>query len=100
MFDLAGTPRRTIGRAGDGQGEFNGPGGVAITPDGDLFVADFYNNRIQKFAADGTFLTDFGKQGSGAGHFNKAIAAAVAGDGTVFVADHGNHRVQKWQEVD
>jgi DNA-binding beta-propeller fold protein YncE len=82
-------------------GPFNGwfatVTGIALDSHGNVYVADFYNNRIQKFAPDGAFLTAFGGQGSGAGQFDKAIAVAVAGDGTVFVADYGNHRVQKWR---
>ncbi|HEY5568896.1 MAG TPA: 6-bladed beta-propeller, partial [Gammaproteobacteria bacterium] len=70
---------------------------VALDAHGNVFVADFYNHRIQKFAADGAFLTSFGSEGSGPGQFNYPIAVAVAADGTVFVADFGNHRVQRWQ---
>ena len=70
---------------------------VAIDKAGHVFVADFYNHRIQKFAADGTFLTAFGIRGSGPGQFNHAIAMAVADDGTVFAVDFGNNRVEKWQ---
>ncbi len=36
---------------------------VAVDKDGNLFVADFYNHRVQKFAPDGTFLTSFGGRG-------------------------------------
>lgn len=70
---------------------------VDIGPQGNVFVADFYNNRIQKFAPDGTFLTAFGEQGQGPGQFDKAIAVSVARDGTVFMVDYGNNRIQKWQ---
>ena len=61
------------------------------------FVADFYNNRVQKFSPDGVFLSTFGTQGSGAGQFEKAIAVTVARDGSVFVADFANNRIQKWK---
>lgn len=71
---------------------------VSVGPDGNLFVADFYNHRIQKFSPDGTFLTAFGGKGSGLGEFLYPIAAAIAGDGTVFVADHGNNRIQIWRQ--
>ena len=70
---------------------------VDIGPQGNVFVADFYNNRIQKFAPDGVFLTAFGSKGQGPGQFDKAIAVTVANDGTVFVADYGNNRIQKWR---
>ena len=69
---------------------------IALDLEGNVFVADFYNHRIQKFAADGTFLTSFGEQGSGPGQFNYAMAVAVSNDGTVFAADLLNHRVSKW----
>jgi len=70
---------------------------VAIDKAGNVFVADFYNDRIQKFASDGTFLTSFGSKGSGPGQFSYPIAIAIGGDGSIFVADYGNNRIQKWQ---
>ena len=64
---------------------------------GNVFVADFYNDRVQKFGPDGTFLTGFGQTGSGPGQFRHAIAMAVADDGSVFVADFLNNRIEKWR---
>ena len=72
---------------------------LAVDRDGAVFVADFYNSRIQKFTADGGFLTAFGAKGSGAGQFFYVIAVAVAEDGTVFAADFGNNRIQKWRPL-
>jgi DNA-binding beta-propeller fold protein YncE len=60
-------------------------------------VADFYNNRVQKFSSGGTFLSTFGSKGTGPGQFEKAIAVAVTRDGSVFVADFANNRIQKWK---
>nr|WP_210147625.1 hypothetical protein [Aromatoleum bremense] len=62
-----------------------------------MFVADFYNHRIQKFAADGDFLTAFGEKGNGDGEFEHPIAIAVADDGSVFAAGFGNDRVTRWR---
>jgi glucose/arabinose dehydrogenase len=70
---------------------------IAIDQSDNVFVADFYNHRIQKFTSEGTFLTSFGVKGGGRGQFNHAIAVAVADDGTAFVADFGNNRIQKWR---
>ncbi len=85
----------------DVSGPFNGWFAVvtslAVDRQGNVFVADFYNARVQKFAADGTFLTAFGGKGSGPGQFHYVIAVAVADDGSVFVADFGNNRIQKWR---
>lgn len=81
-------------------GPFNGwfatVTGVAIGPDGRVFVADFYNDRVQVFRPDGTFRTAFGETGDGEGQFNHAIALDVAADGTVYVADFRNDRVHVW----
>jgi len=73
------------------------PKGVAVGADGTIYIADFYNHRVQKFAPDGTFLTSFGTRGSGTAQFEYPIAVAIAPDGDVFVADFGNHRVQRWR---
>jgi DNA-binding beta-propeller fold protein YncE len=97
---LSWQSRRLIGKPGSGPGEFSAPGGVAVASNGDVLVADFYNHRIQKFSADGTFLARFGTQGAGQGQFDHAIAVAVAGDGTVFAVDFGNSRIQKWRPTE
>ncbi len=58
-------------------------------------MADFYNDRVQKFTPKGEFLNAFGIPTQNATH--TAIAIAVADDGTVFVANCANHQIQKWQ---
>lgn len=70
---------------------------IAVGPEGRVFVADFYNDRVQVFDPDGTFLTAFGELGDGSGEFGHAMALDVAADGTVYVADFPNDRVQIWK---
>jgi uncharacterized protein (TIGR03663 family) len=94
-----------IGTAGNSNGQFNHPHGLAIAPDGSLFVADTDNNRIQHFSPEGQFLNAWGVFGdisTGAdnapiGTFNQPWAVAVSPDGRwVYVADTWNHRIQKF----
>jgi predicted membrane-bound mannosyltransferase/DNA-binding beta-propeller fold protein YncE len=88
----------SYGDANAGQaagGLFNEPWDVTVGPDGDVYVADTWNHRVQKFTADGQFITMWGYYGTG-----ETIEAmwgprsiAVDNQGTVFVTDTGNKRV-------
>ncbi|NLG86916.1 MAG: hypothetical protein GX489_06840 [Firmicutes bacterium] len=81
---------------GKGQGELmHTPGGIALTPDGDVLVADTYNNRLQLFRSDGTLKAMYRLKGLSTSEFDKPTALAVAADGSVFVIDSGNKRVLK-----
>jgi len=68
---------------------------VAIGPHGDVFVADQENNRIQKFTADGRFLTAFGQPPQTAGYDVGAVAVAANGD--VYVTDPADQHVEVWR---
>ncbi|MDD5369118.1 MAG: TIGR03663 family protein [Anaerolineaceae bacterium] len=91
-----------IGSAGDQPGQFNAPRGVAIAPDGSLYVADSKNNRIQRFKPDGTPIQAWGtfadasKGEAPGGTFNEPWGVAVGPDGSVYVADTWNNRIQKF----
>ena len=85
------------GASGTGAGQFGSSMGLpAVGPDGSLYVVDGGNNRVEKFTADGAFLSSFGAAGAATGQFNNPIAAAVGPDGTVYVTDRGNNRVQRF----
>ncbi len=68
---------------------------IAVGADGTVYVADFYNDRIQKFTAEGSFLTAFGTLAQGPGH--SEIALAVDADGTVWSANFAGNRVEMWR---
>src|SRR5437773_3992887 len=93
---LCGTFLTTWGSSGTGDGQFDFPFGVATDGSGNVYVADYGNDRIQKFDASGTFVTTWGSSGSGNGQFNGPGGVATDGSGHVYVADTNNHRIQKF----
>src|SRR5207253_4074499 len=91
-----GTQTTAWGSAGNAAGQFSNPYGVAVDASGNVYVADTFNHRIQKFTGDGTFLAQWGAFGAGAGQFNQPWTLATDAIGNVYVVDNGNHRVEKF----
>jgi sugar lactone lactonase YvrE len=75
-------------------GDFAKPTGVAVDQDGNLYVCDTMNNRIEIFDADGKFVSTFGKAGDGPGYFARPKGVAIDSDGHIWVADGQQDRVQ------
>jgi sugar lactone lactonase YvrE len=75
-------------------GDFGAPQGVALDSDGNVYVADTLNNRVEIFDADGSFISTFGKNGDGPGYFARPKGIAVDGDGHIWVADEMTDRLQ------
>lgn len=90
---------RKIGTAGKGHtltepGQFSMPTNVTVDKDGNLYVSDTYNNRIEIFDADGNFIRAWGKAGDRPGTFSRPKGVAVDVDGHVWVADAAEDRIQ------
>ena len=51
------------GKAGSGEGEFNKPWGITLDSDGNIYVADWKNHRVQKLSPSGKFMMSIGKYG-------------------------------------
>ncbi len=98
LFDGFGNFRSLWGATGSGDGEFNGPTGIACDASGNVYVVDTGNSRIQKFSANGDFMTKWGSAGSGEGDFSQPTGIAVDEWGFVYVADTGNSRIQKFTQ--
>ena len=100
-FSPEGELLMTLGQrgvAGSGPDTFTKPSDVLVAPDGSIFVADGHdaggNNRIVKFAPDGTFLMEWGSTGGEDGEFRDPHALAMDSQGRLFVGDRGNSRIQ------
>ena len=75
-------------------GDFAKPSGLAVDGEGNLYVCDTLNNRIEIFDADGKFISTFGKAGDGPGYFARPKGVAIDSDGHIWVADGMQDRVQ------
>jgi DNA-binding beta-propeller fold protein YncE len=72
------------------------PKGVAVGPDGRVYVSEGRSNRVTIFNQDGSIAGAFGRPGGGEGELAEPWGIAVAPNGDVFIADTWNHRVQKF----
>jgi hypothetical protein len=102
------------GSRGSGDGQFDGPKAIAVDVNGNVYVADAENHRIQKFDPSGNFIAKWGSHCElstgescvdpdgdgplelGDGQFNNPIGVAIDARGHVYVADTGNDRIQKF----
>ena len=74
---------------------FNSPTGIAVAPNGKIYVSDGYGNRrIHRFSADGTYEMAWGIPGGGPGEFALVHNVGVDDDGRVYGCDRENSRIQ------
>ena len=101
-FDSEGNLSLEFGKHGKGEGEFNfheDKGticGISVDNQGNVFVVDKGNYRIQKFDSNGNFLMAWGSKGTGDGQFIRPIYIAIDYQGNVFVTDDRNPVIQKF----
>ena len=65
------------GTSGNRNGEFFNPQNIATDSEGNVYVTDLGNRRVQQFNNDGTFLKAWGSVGSGAGQFHPVSGIAI-----------------------
>jgi len=84
-----------LGERGTAAGQFQYPTGLAVDPEGILFVADSYAHRLQRITPDGG-VSVIGGRGSGRAQFLSPQGVATDSDGAFYVVEQGNCRVQKF----
>jgi DNA-binding beta-propeller fold protein YncE len=84
------------GSPGDKPGELSRARALALGPDGNLYVADACNHRIQVFTRDGELVRYWGQEGSQPGELSYPYDLAFNSSGELYVVEYGNHRVQKF----
>jgi hypothetical protein len=94
-----------MGVSGNGNDTFDRPTGIAVAPNGDIFVSDGHypnqheNARVMKFAKDGTFIKAWGMKGGALGDFNEPHDIFLGGSqNRIYVADRRNNRIQVFDQ--
>ena len=73
----------------------NGPSDLAVSADGDVYVAD--GPFIRQFTGSGHYVGSFGGTGTGPGQFNSLVAGlAIGPHDHVYAADYSGARVEEF----
>ena len=90
---------RKFGSSGSAPGQFKDPDGVTVDGSDNILVVDSGNHRIQKFTAEGEFVTTVGTKGDGPLQFNLPTNIRIhPQSGNMYVCDQYNHRIQILKE--
>lgn len=101
-FSSTGMPLARWGMRGSEPGQFNGPVGIAIDHQGDIYVADVGNHRVQELSPSGQTLTQWHTVGSGVGEFTQTgYDLALDAGGDVYVSEPhpygpGSERIERF----
>ncbi|MDP1992397.1 MAG: 6-bladed beta-propeller [Syntrophales bacterium] len=87
---------RSIGQEGAADGQFTLPESIVQDAQGNIYVADSFNDRIEKFDPDGNYILSWGSSGAEDGQFQGCRGLAIDSANNVYVTDVILHRVQKF----
>jgi DNA-binding beta-propeller fold protein YncE len=86
-----------IGSKGTGAGQLETPTGVAVDPEGNIWVVDDGNDRMEEFSGTtGNEITTLGSEGSNTGEFYKPGEVTFGPNGNMYVSDTGNDRIEEF----
>ena len=81
---------------GSANGQLKEAEGITSGPNGNIYVADTANNRVEEFTETGGYLAQYGSKGTGTSQFEHPGTVAFAPSGNMYVADTNNNRIEKW----
>jgi hypothetical protein len=93
-FSFAQNYQSTIGSFGTGNNQYNDPVQSAVAANGDIYVLDRSNSRVQVLDGNGNFVFQFGSAGGGPGQFQSPEGIAISPNNFVYVVDAGHYKVQ------
>lgn len=88
----------SFGKAGSGEGELFHPTSIALGPDGDLYVVETSNYRVQRFTQDGKAVRTYGEVGTSPGSFARPKGIAFDRSGRMLVGDAAFQNVQMFDK--
>ncbi len=83
-----------FGQAGSKAGELFHPTNIAIGPDGDLYVVETSNFRVQRFTPEGASVRIYGEIGNERGNFSRPKGIALDRAGRLYVGDSAFENIQ------
>ena len=99
IFDMHGKLIGTLGHGkGADPGQFLFPTYVSVDKDGNVYVTDTLNSRVQVFDTEGKYVKRFGERGNSWGMFDKPKGVASDSFGNVYVVDSGWSNVQLFNQ--
>jgi DNA-binding beta-propeller fold protein YncE len=90
------------GKGGDPPNRLTRPSDVLIAPNGQIYIVEAHDqsqNRVTKWAADGTYIETWGEAGYGPKQFRDPHALAMDSQGRLFVGDRYNNRIQIFDQT-
>ncbi len=93
-----GQVKWTFGELGQNEGQLAKPTHVAVDYQGNIYVNDAFNFRVQKFDANGKFVRSYGYLGDTLGAFARPKGLAIDREGNLYVADAAFENVQIFDE--
>ena len=70
------------------------PSDITFDSQGNMYILDNGNHRIQKFNPDGKFIASIGRKGQGPAEFQYPLSLDIDPEGYLYIADSGNQRIQ------
>jgi len=102
IWDKAGNPQlelKFIKSWGESESDdenlmFYTPNDIETDSDGNYYILDSGNHRIQKFGPEGNFIRSYGREGKGPGEFQNPIDIFIDDNNNIYVTDARNMRIQ------